>query len=160
MSSIVKDELDKIKSFAESTEKRGSKLTLNELNYISDKQLHQKSSGGDSPVGLAKVKLLPNDSTLTIGKAFNNTAFVIYYQEDGDLPPVIDAQPPDNFPPFNEWNEWMEAGHCSFVIPQDFMMNMDSYEYEIEGAAKIMENDGNKFIHVTGDCTITVTVVK
>lgn len=47
MSSIVKDELDKIKSFADSTEKRVSKLTLNELNYISDKQLHAKGGSGE-----------------------------------------------------------------------------------------------------------------
>ena len=36
-------------------------------------------------------------------------------------------------------------------------MKTDSYEYSIEGDAEIMENDGDKFIYVTGDCTITVT---
>lgn len=46
MSSIVADELAKIKSFETDTEKRRSELTLNELNYISDKQLHKKDSGG------------------------------------------------------------------------------------------------------------------
>ena len=46
MSEIVKNELDTIKEFAEATEKRGSTLTLNELNYISDKQLHKKDGGG------------------------------------------------------------------------------------------------------------------
>lgn len=46
MSSIVADELAKIKSFETDTEKRRSELTLNELNYISDKQLHKKASGG------------------------------------------------------------------------------------------------------------------
>lgn len=44
MSITVKDELEKIGSFSETTEKRRSGLTLNELNYISDKQLHQKTS--------------------------------------------------------------------------------------------------------------------
>lgn len=46
MSSIVADELAKIKSFETDTEKRRSELTLNELNYISDKQLHKKDNGG------------------------------------------------------------------------------------------------------------------
>lgn len=50
MSSIVADELAKIKSFETDTEKRRSELTLNELNYISDKQLHRKvdEEGGGS----------------------------------------------------------------------------------------------------------------
>lgn len=49
MSSIVADELAKIKSFETDTEKRRSELTLNELNYISDKQLHKKE-GGSGPI--------------------------------------------------------------------------------------------------------------
>lgn len=49
MSSIVADELAKIKSFETDTEKRRSELTLNELNYISDKQLHKKD-GGSGPI--------------------------------------------------------------------------------------------------------------
>lgn len=49
MSSIVADELAKIKSFETDTEKRRSTLTLNELNYISDKQLHKKDGGGSGP---------------------------------------------------------------------------------------------------------------
>ncbi len=48
MSSIVADELAKIQSFETGTEKRRSELTLNELNYISDKQLHKKDGGGGS----------------------------------------------------------------------------------------------------------------
>lgn len=43
MSEIVKNELDAIKAFENNTEKRRSELTLNELNYISDKQLHKKT---------------------------------------------------------------------------------------------------------------------
>ena len=46
MSEIVKNEMDAIAAFAEDTEKRRSTLTLNELNYISDKQLHKKDGGG------------------------------------------------------------------------------------------------------------------
>lgn len=154
MSSIVKDELDKIKSFAESTEKRGSKLTLNELNYISDKQLHQKSSGGDSPVGLAKVKLLPEDSTLNVGNAFYNTSFAFYNPNPKDsYPPIVVVKPPDNFP-FNEWDADMESGFA-MVAPQDLIMKTDRYEYEIEGSAEMIEDEGS--IHVTGDCTITVS---
>ena len=45
MSEIVKNELDAIKAFETETEKRRSELTLNELNYISDKQLHKKDGG-------------------------------------------------------------------------------------------------------------------
>ena len=51
MSSIVADELAKIKSFETETEKRRSELTLNELNYISDKQLHKKDNGGGGGSG-------------------------------------------------------------------------------------------------------------
>ena len=50
MSEIVKNEMDAIAAFAEDTEKRRSTLTLNELNYISDKQLHKKDGGGSGPV--------------------------------------------------------------------------------------------------------------
>ena len=49
MSEIVKNELDAIKAFETDAEKRRSELTLNELNYISDKQLHKKG-GGSGPI--------------------------------------------------------------------------------------------------------------
>lgn len=45
--SLVSSELTTIETFKDTTEKRGSKLTLNELNYISDKQLHAKSGSGE-----------------------------------------------------------------------------------------------------------------
>ena len=45
--SLVSSELTTIEAFKDTTEKRGSKLTLNELNYISDKQLHAKSGSGE-----------------------------------------------------------------------------------------------------------------
>lgn len=50
MSEIVKNELDAIKAFETDTEKRRSELTLNELNYISDKQLHKKDGSGSGPI--------------------------------------------------------------------------------------------------------------
>lgn len=46
--SLVSSELTTIETFKDTTEKRASKLTLNELNYISDKQLHQKTEGSGS----------------------------------------------------------------------------------------------------------------
>lgn len=47
MSEIVKNELEAIAAFKELTP-RSSTLTLNELNYISDKRLHKEDgSGGD-----------------------------------------------------------------------------------------------------------------
>ena len=45
--SLVSSELTTIETFKDTTEKRGSKLTLNELNYISDKQLHAKGGSGE-----------------------------------------------------------------------------------------------------------------
>lgn len=45
--SLVASELTTIETFKDTTEKRGSKLTLNELNYISDKQLHAKGGSGE-----------------------------------------------------------------------------------------------------------------
>lgn len=45
--SLVSSELTTIETFKDTTEKRGSKLTLNELNYISDKQLHSKGGSGE-----------------------------------------------------------------------------------------------------------------
>lgn len=47
--SLVSSELTTIETFKDTTEKRGSKLTLNELNYISDKQLHAKGGSGEDP---------------------------------------------------------------------------------------------------------------
>lgn len=47
--SLVSSELTTIETFKDTTEKRGSKLTLNELNYISDKQLHVKGGSGEDP---------------------------------------------------------------------------------------------------------------
>lgn len=65
MSEIVKNELDAIKAFETDTEKRRSELTLNELNYISDKQLHKKG-GGSGPVDwdfFAKVTIYEESET-------------------------------------------------------------------------------------------------
>lgn len=43
---LVQEETDKINTFPRTTEKRISKLTINELNHISDNNLHKKDEGG------------------------------------------------------------------------------------------------------------------
>ena len=159
MSSIVKDELDKIKSFAESTEKRGSKLTLNELNYISDKQLHQKSSGGDSPVGIANIVFhTPNEDTVSID---NHIQFV----EDGGCRyvPAGEGQPAVTLALSNDalnrtaigWN----SVNMSIIVPAAFLISPeypDLFEIEITGDAEIMPSpeESTSMVYVTGDCTI------
>lgn len=155
--SLVSSELTTIETFKDTTEKRGSKLTLNELNYISDKQLHQKTDGeggggSSSPVGLAKVTLLPAGSAYRLSNVFDDAMFARYSPE-GDYLPTVDVWSGESVP-FNDWNARMEDG-TRIVTPQVFYMK-NTYEYEIDGAAEIKHDDGN-YIYITGDCTITVS---
>lgn len=48
--SLVSEEMAAIAAFKDTTEKRNSKLTLNELNYITDNNLHKK--GDESGSGI------------------------------------------------------------------------------------------------------------
>lgn len=160
MSSIVKDELDKIKSFAESTEKRGSKLTLNELNYISDKQLHQKSSGGDSPVGIANIVFhTPNEDTNPID---NYVKFIEggcqYVPAGGGSPAITFAFSDDALnQTASQWNRLKP----SMIVPAAFLIDSEYpnlFEIEITGDAEIMPfspEPTTSMVYVTGDCTIT-----
>lgn len=73
MSSIVADELATINSFSETTEKRGSELTLNELNYLKDKGLHKLAkTGPDIPVpaveDLGKILKVGEAGTYELGE--------------------------------------------------------------------------------------------
>lgn len=158
MSSIVKDELDKIKSFAESTEKRGSKLTLNELNYISDKQLHQKSSGGDSPLGIANIVFhTPNEDTNPIDN-------YVQFAEGGCLyVPAEEGYPAVALPFEDDTLDWTasqwNSENMSMIVPAAFLIDPgypNSFEIEITGDAEIMPlTNSGKIVYVTGDCTIT-----
>lgn len=140
---------------AEGTKMPGP-LTINERDYADDKQLIV-GGGSSSPVGLAKVTLLPNDPTLRLNDAFNNAMFVLYYPEEDSYPPMVRISP--NVP-FTEWNAGMEAG-LKFVTPSSFSIKTNSYEYAIEGAAEIINDDENgDYIYVTGDCTITLSIPK
>ena len=78
MSSIVADELAKIKSFETETEKRRSTLTLNELNYISDKQLHKKSGGPEPAPFTTSEVAIQND----LSSSFTANFFIV---KDGVL---------------------------------------------------------------------------
>ena len=64
--SLVSSELTTIETFKDTTEKRGSKLTLNELNYISDKQLHAKGGSGEDPFSEFPV-IIENDGRNAAG---------------------------------------------------------------------------------------------
>lgn len=160
MSSIVKDELDKIKSFAESTEKRGSKLTLNELNYISDKQLHQKSSGGDSPLGIANIVFhTPNEDTNNIDNyvQFFADGGCAYVPEGEGYPAAALALSNDMLNrAASQWNN----KNISVIVPAAFIVDSeypDLFEIEITGDAEIMPSpeESTSMVYVTGDCTIT-----
>lgn len=111
--------------------------------------------GGDSPVGLAMVTLLQNNLTLRVSDAFDNQSFVVYYPEDDPYPPAVAARASNSFT-FDNWNTQMEGG-LKIVTPQCFNMK-DTYEYSIEGDAEIKEYEDGKYIYVTGDCTIMVSL--
>lgn len=113
--------------------------------------------GGDSPVGLAKVTLLPDSSDLVVGDVFDSQYVAIYFPENGAYPPFVNAiSLIDQSIPFNNWNSRMERGD-RIVALQSFIMK-DTYEYSIEGDAEIKEDEEVKYIYVTGDCTIMVSL--
>ena len=170
MSSIVKDELDKIKSFAESTEKRRSKLTLNELNYISDKQLHQKSGGGsgDSPIRLADVRFTSEETHYSgylddvLGFGFFET-IAVYIPENAEEVELAACGGAyfDDFRYIQSWNAAMDAGvRC--ITPMILMPNnTDNFEVSIvSGDAEIRTTEDEvqevPYIYITGDCVISI----
>lgn len=159
MSSIVKDELDKIKSFAESTEKRGSKLTLNELNYISDKQLHQKSSGGDSPVGIANIVFhTPNEDTTPIDEYVKFVEGGCGYLPAGGGNPAVTFAVTDDA--LNQTANYWNSGNMSMIVPAAFLIGPEYpnlFEIAITGDAEIIPSPeaSTSMVYVTGDCTIT-----
>ena len=85
MSEIVKNELDAIKAFEDNTEKRRSELTLNELNYISDKQLHKKDSGGTGGGVLVVNVDIQTGALDKTWKEIHDASFAVLKVKDGTL---------------------------------------------------------------------------
>ena len=157
--SLVSSELTTIETFKDTTEKRGSKLTLNELNYISDKQLHQKSSGGDSPLGIANIVFhTPNEDTNPIDNyvQFAFAGGCLYVPAEEGYPAV--ALPFEDDPLDLTASQW-NSENMSMIVPTAFLIDPgypNSFEIEITGDAEIMPlNNSGKIVYVTGDCTIT-----
>lgn len=161
--SLVSSELTTIETFKDTTEKRGSKLTLNELNYISDKQLHQKTDGGgsgDSSVGLADVRFVADNLDLSLGDVFSNGPAVWGRLVDSPLPghPFLFTDDHDYNVNIGRWNAGSETAP-KFVAPFIFGIIKPSYLNLVtvsSGNAEIIEVEGSKVLYVTGDCTITI----
>lgn len=146
-SSLVSSELTTIETFKDTTEKRGSKLTLNELNYISDKQLHAKGgSGEDSPVKLVDVTL-HNISYFSEEVAWCGTT-----KEDG-LPRIyIDSKPhPASF----DDSKLLAPVTIGYVYSTS-NGTLPSL-FSVEGGADILDYPEREMfvIYITGDCTIS-----
>ena len=162
--SLVSSELTTIETFKDTTEKRGSKLTLNELNYISDKQLHQKTDGGgDGPVGLAKVTFVSDDLDLSLSEVFSAGSTMWGSITDMLLPgrPFLFVSDPNYNVSIEDWNTESEA-NPPFVAPFVFGVMNPSYSNLVtvsSGNAEIVyvESQEVKVLYVTGDCTISVT---
>lgn len=155
--SLVSSELTTIETFKDTTEKRGSKLTLNELNYISDKQLHQKTDGGEggsSPVGLAKVKFVADDLSMKLKDYFAiYLALPVYYPSHGHFAETSGGYSPDFS--IGEWNADIYDGN-GFLITPYTLYKKGSGAYTLEGSAKSGSDGNGDYIYITGDCMITL----
>ena len=134
MSEIVKNELDAIKAFETGTEKRRSELTLNELNYISDKQLHKKDGGGGTQFEVATVRFINMQS-------FPYLYFVNY---DAEYPPSAGQR---DALPSNDETFYVLKGSSVYSTQEDISGNP---YIEIEGPYEA--DDGS--VTVLGDLVI------
>lgn len=162
--SLVSSELTTIETFKDTTEKRGSKLTLNELNYISDKQLHQKTDGGEggssSPIKLANIVFhTPTQDEKHIDtylKFIGSASVCAYTPAHEEFPALASALPDGTLDiPANAWN----SGNMPIIVPAVFALTNgypESFKLEITGDAEIMPIDAMNVLYVTGDCTITI----
>lgn len=156
--SLVSSELTTIETFKDTTEKRGSKLTLNELNYISDKQLHQKTDGeggGSSPVGLAKVKFVADDSSKTLDSYFYISEGLPVYLSGGENYTETSGVC-HTHTSIGQWNDGVDGGHIFLIIPCVLYKLDATFTYTLEGAAEFGHDDDSNYIKITGDCTITI----
>lgn len=159
--SLVSSELTTIETFKDTTEKRGSKLTLNELNYISDKQLHQKTDGeggggSSSPVGLAKVKFVTDDSGKALDSYFNISAGLpVYFPGRENYTETSGVCNKDIS--IGHLNDGVDGGHIFLIIPWVLYKLDATFTYTLEGAAEFGHDDDGNYIKITGDCTITIT---
>lgn len=156
MSVTVADELAKIKTFETETEKRRSTLTLNELNYISDKQLH-KNSGGESssPVGLAKVKFVADDLHMTLGSCFSDLiGLPAYILADEDYAETVGVYPVGAH--LDDWNYDVDAGTVFLIAPCRLYKDVGNFTYPLEGDAEFGVDNNGEYIYIKGDCTITI----
>lgn len=153
--SLVSSELTTIETFKDTTEKRGSKLTLNELNYISDKQLHSKggSGGSSSPVGLAKVKFVADDPKMTFDSCFSGLLDLpTYMPVNEDYAETACSYPSDGT--LTDWNTKIDNESAFLITPCILYKMGDAYTYTLEGNAEFGSDHGGDYIKITGDCTI------
>lgn len=157
--SLVSSELTTIETFKDTTEKRGSKLTLNELNYISDKQLHSKggSGGSSSPVGLAKVKFVVDDPGKTLGSRFDIAIMTLPVYLPGGENYTETSSSFDADTSIQHWNDGVDRGRIFLITPYAlYVKDSSEFTYTLEGAAEFGNDDDSDYIKITGDCTITI----
>ena len=160
--SLVASELAKISTFETETEKRKSTLTLNELNYISDKQLHRKTDGeggsGDSLVKAADVRFTTDDTTYSgdLGAVFSTEDVFIYSPANGKGPAFVTLTGLNIT--IANWNAEMDGG-VRLVAPQGLVLSGAYYDVSVvSGSAEILEVAVGSVLYITGDCTIQISV--
>lgn len=168
--SLVASELAKISTFETETEKRKSTLTLNELNYISDKQLHKKGGGsGDSPIKLADVRFTSEETRYDgfLQTLFNSigSGYAIYTPETGNEPEFcVSSLFVDEAITIDAWNSGMLEG-LRFIAPMVLIVRNEAMEdgFEIsitsgDAELRTVEAEGQEFqyLYITGDCVINV----
>ena len=142
--SLVSEEMAAIASFANSTEKRGSTLTLNELNYISDKQLHKKDGGGSGDLSIANVTFI-NETDDAFTEYFNWPACYEENELGEGAPALIHMHLQVNLLPEESVTAKIPLYKNAIYVEADF-----SGTEEFIGNIEIM--GGGALI--TGDCTI------
>lgn len=156
--SLVSSELTTIETFKDTTEKRGSKLTLNELNYISDKQLHQKTDGEggglDSPLKLAKVTFVADDPSMNLEDCFLDFLALPVYRPGNEYHAETAGVLPSNTR-LAVWNAGMDD-ESGFLITPYILYKKSGVSYTLEGSAESGSEEDGDYIYITGDCTITI----
>lgn len=137
---------------AEGTKMPGP-LTINERDYADDKQLIV-GGGSSSPVGLAKVKFVADDSGKTLGSCFAVLIDLpVYMPANEEYSETACCYSSDNS--LSNWNDEVDAERALLITPC-VLYKICDFSYTLEGDAEFGSNEDGDYIKITGDCTITI----
>lgn len=165
-----KDDLDIIKA----AEKDSSKLSLNAITELDNKGLLGMYGGGgseeDNPVKLADVKFigfedntlgLINLTDLFVSSSYKN-GIPVYYPENTEDDDVV--QDDTTVLPFSinarAWNRLESDSGMRLIAPFKIELQMArSYIVSgVQGEAEIVGDDVSRYLHITGNCMIILSV--